>query len=214
MKKLIIMMILLLFLVGCQKIDDLSYDEIVLQKTNSVVGHHNVNRSGYTYYLPIGIQIITHDEYNDILASSYARYYLYVDLIGYYHHQELKPTILDATIYSRAYENLTPYRYLQIMKIEKNKYLIEIIYNYAKIEVVVDKDKLKSSLADAVAILSSIEYNNQIIANLMEKDALNFSEEKFDLFSGIGKKSNILEMFEADNDDETKEDVRDPDLIN
>ena len=75
--------------------------------------------------------------------------------------------------------------YLEINEQENSKYLIEIMYNYAKIEVMVDEYDINKAVTYAVSILSSITYNDSVISNLMGEDVLNFTEEEFNIFETV-----------------------------
>lgn len=78
------------------------------------------------------------------------------------------------------------------------------MYNYAKIEVIVDKISLNEAMLSIINILKSVEYNDSIIANLMGDDILNFSEVEFNIFNTKGNESNYLTV----DDDTTKEDTK------
>ncbi len=87
------------------------------------------------------------------------------------------------------------------------------MYNYAKIEVIVDKSNLNEAMLSIINILKSVEYNDSIIANLMGDDVLNFSEEEFNIFNTKGSESNYLTVDkDASKEEDTK--IPDPDLIN
>ena len=87
------------------------------------------------------------------------------------------------------------------------------MYNYAKIEVMVDKDMINETIANSLIILSSIKYNDDIINNLMGKNILNYREETFTIFDKEKNDSDFLEVIQAyDKYNEPK--IPDYDLIN
>ena len=207
MKKYILVITLLL-LCGCTNINNASVQDITKEVLGSKINSYNEYRTGYKYYLPQGLNVNSSKKYNEILNDDKYKYYLYVDLVSY-----LKKTELSYKVNENAYLSMTldDKGYLEIN--EKNdKYLIEIMYNYAKIEVIVDKSKCKEAMLSIINILKSVEYNDSIIANLMGDDILNFNEEEFNIFNTKGSESNYLTV---DNDyKEEEEKIFDPDLIN
>ncbi len=210
MKKIILILSVFL-LCGCVNLNDLSYDEIIARELDSVSKFNNIKRNGYSYTLLNGLKITEHDEYNDVIENSRSKFYLYVDIVSYYHQKDFNYSIKSNVFYSKSYEFNGKKAYLEINNLENDKYLIEIMYNYAKIEVIVDKYDINSSLSQAMSILSSITYNDNIIKNLMGKDVLNFSDEEFNIFE-TASTDNILEIFE--NEVETEESIPDTDLVN
>ena len=139
-------------------------------------------------------------------------YYLYIDIISYLNKKESPYVINEKSLYSDSISHQNKSGYIEINE-QKEKYLVEIMYNYAKIEVMVDEKDLKKSVSNAIIILSSIKYNDGILENLTKENVLSYSEENVDIFSTNGKeKSNFLEYVETyDADDENS--VPDYDLI-
>ena len=210
MKK-VILILSIFFLCGCVNLKTLSYDEIVANELNSASKFNNIKRKGYSYTLLNGLKITEHDEYNDVIENDRSKLYLYVDIVSYYHKKNFEYKVNSNIYYSKSYEFNEKKGYLEINSLENDKYLIEIMYNYAKIEVIVDEYDINRTLAQAMSILSSITYNDNIIKNLMGNDVLNFSEEEFNIFE-TASTDNILEMFE--NEAETEESIPDTDLVN
>ena len=87
------------------------------------------------------------------------------------------------------------------------------MYNYAKIEVIVDKNDIKLSMISAISILRSIEYNDNIIANLLEDNVLNFAEEEMDIFN-TGGENNESVLVDPDDYRPAQEVVPDTDYLN
>ncbi len=211
-KKIIIIAFFVLFLCGCTKVNDINYDEIISSVIVSKYDLVNLNRTGYKYYSPNGISSINSTEYNEILSSSKYNYYLYVDVVSYY-NRTIKDYILNENAFiSQPINYEDKYGYLEINLQSNNKYLVEIMYNYAKIEVMVDEKDLKSTVANSIIILSSIKYNNEILESIVGDNALEFNEENYDIFQTKKQVTNYLDV-EANDIYQENQDIEDPDLV-
>ena len=150
--------------------------------------------------------------YNEVIEDANSKYYLYVDVVSFYKKITKEYEINNNAIYSSKINYNDKFGYVEVNLLKNDKYLVEIMYNYAKIEVIVDKSKCKEAMLSIINILKSVEYNDSIIANLMGDDILNFNEEEFNIFNTKGSESNYLTV---DNDyKEEEEKIFDPDLIN
>jgi hypothetical protein len=214
-KKVIIMLIIIFFTAGCVKINNLNYDEIINNIISSKYNLNNQYRTGYKYYLPNGVIATNSKDYNEALADEFNNYYLYVDVVSYYNRVISEYTIDPTAFYSTKINYEDKYGYLEINKQQNNKYLIEIMYNYAKIEMIVDYNNIKESITNAIIILSSIQYNNDILANLVGDNVLQFNEEEFNIFQVKKDASNFLDV-ESNNiyEDTPDAETEDPDLVN
>ena len=185
MKKCILVITLLL-LCGCTNINNASVQDITKEVLGSKINSYNEYRTGYKYYLPQGLNVNSSKKYNEILNDDKYKYYLYVDLVSY-----LKKTELSYKVNENAYLSMTldDKGYLEIN--EKNdKYLIEIMYNYAKIEVIVEKEDINKSVTNAMIVLSTITYTDDIVKNLLSIDEVTSSEETFSVFDEDASDSN------------------------
>ena len=210
MKKIILIIIILVFTAGCTNINKLSYDDIVNNIT-TISTKDNIYRTGYSYYLPRGMKVADSTLYNEVIEDANSKYYLYVDVVSFY-KKITKEYEINNAIYSSKINYNDKFGYVEVNLLKNDKYLVEIMYNYAKIEVIVDKSKCKEAMLSIINILKSVEYNDSIIANLMGDDILNFNEEEFNIFNTKGSESNYLTV---DNDyKEEEEKIFDPDLIN
>ena len=172
----------------------------------------NIYRTGYSYYLPRGMKVADSTLYNEVIEDANSKYYLYVDVVSFYKKITKEYEINNNAIYSSKINYNDKFGYVEVNLLKNDKYLVEIMYNYAKIEVIVDKSKCKEAMLSIINILKSVEYNDSIIANLMGDDILNFNEEEFNIFNTKGSESNYLTV---DNDyKEEEEKIFDPDLIN
>lgn len=211
MKKLIIFIVLLFILTGCTNLNETNIDTIIKNITESKIKITNEYRTGYKYYLPTNLNVIKSTKMNEIISSHNQKYYLYVDLVGYYYKKEITNENNPNAYYQKDFTYDNKKGFIEI-NVKNQKYLIEIMYNYAKIELIVDKSNINEAVANSLIILSSIEFNKNIIENMMGEDILNFSEEKFSIFDNNTKDSNFLEYIQEY--DTYKSEIPDYDLIN
>ena len=173
MKK-IVLILLVLLLTGCSvvRIDTSSIDNIlkvILTKDNKLF---NQVGEGYKYYLPGGVTYIDSDDFNDILYSNGVYYYLYIDSVDYYYNKETKYKEDSSAYYSKYLSKNDGYKYSGYLQIteQDNKYLIEFLYNHAKIEALVNEDEIEDTVLNASYILSTIKYNYDITKLMLEED--------------------------------------------
>ena len=212
MKKIILLIICILCLCGCSNLNKENIDSVVAD--TSVTNMTNQYRTGYKYYLPVNMKSIYSNKLNEVITDSNNKYYLYVDLVSYFEKQDISFTENSNYYYSKPLNIDNNKGFLEI-SVKNDKYLIEIMYNYAKIEVMVDEDNINEAVANSLVILTSIRYNDDIIKNMIGEDILNYSEEKFTIFDSTVEDSNFLEYVqEYDNYNEEENEVPDYDLIN
>ena len=210
MKK-IILILAVIILTGCTSIDDVSYDEIISEIVSSKYEIYNENRSGYKYYTPSNISSNDTIDYNEILEDDSYRYYFYVDVVSYYNRVIESYEVDNNAFYSKAINYQDKFGYIEINEVSNNKYLLEIMYNYAKIEVIVDKYDLPKAISNSLIILSSVKYNSEILETIVGENILTSKEIEFNIFETKKTESNFLEV-EANNI--YVEEENDPDLIN
>ena len=63
---------------------------------------------------------------------------------------------------------------------ENDNYIVQIIYNYAHIEVKTDEYNLNKTILNALTIVTSIQYNDDVIKSLIGKSSYSYSEEKIE----------------------------------
>lgn len=205
----------ILLLCGCKSVKQEDYVSI----TNSLsrpISRDNTYRTGYKYYVPSSLNVQEYSLYNEVLESDIATFYLYVDIISYYHKVENNYQKNNNAIYSSNIKVGDKFGYLEINLQENNEYLIEIMFNYAKIEVMVGYDDINLALTQACSILRSIEYNDNVIANILGDDVLNYKEEIYNIFNTTSSDSNYLKYQEEDEllEQEQENAIKDTDLIN
>lgn len=212
MKKIILLIILLITATGCIKIKDNDVFKLIHEVQSSKLKLDNQYRKGYKYYLPVGMMVKKTDDFNEIIINKDIKYYMYVDIVSYYNKVKKEYKINEAAFISKdiTYNDINGY--LEVNQIN-DKYLIEIMYNYAKIELIVDNKNLEEVITNSIIVLSTIKYNDDIIKNMMGEDILNFNEEQLNIFETTGSESNFLEYIQEYDSYEGPE-IPDLDLIN
>lgn len=198
MKKILTIFILLFLTTGCTivRIDTKSIDNItnvVLSKDNKL---YNRIGKGYKYYRPRGVSYIDTNELNDLLYSSGNYYYLYIDAVSYYHKSKIKYNENKDAYYFKKFEG-DKLGYLQITKKGK-KYLIEFVYNYAKIEALVKKQDINKVVLDASYILSTVKFNDNIIALMLNDEYFTNKEEQYTKFKSKKEDNNNFLKYNED----------------
>ena len=212
MKKVLILIIICFSLCGCTKIEDKNMDLLVNQILKIKVRNVNQYRKGFKYYLPGGVNIINSKDSNIEFKKNNVNYYMYVDLIRYYYKENNQYKVNKDAYLSKELVIDDKKGYIEI-NLKNDKYLIEIMYNYAKIEVILeDSNDISEVIVDSLIILSSVDYNDEIIRNMLEDDILNFDEEAFSIFDTESDDSNFLKVIE-EYDNYNEDEIPDFDLI-
>jgi hypothetical protein len=210
MKKIFLLSILVLLLTGCTSIEKDSLENIINDTVSSKVTTTNVNRNGYRYYLPRGLSIKNSSSFNETLTDQKYIYYLYVDVVSYLNKVDFSYNTNNEAKYSKTIEENNKLGYIEINNYKNDQYLIEIMYNYAKIEVVAYEKDINKCVTYAMVVLSSVTYNDYVIENYLSSSVLDSTEEEFDIFEIVGR-DNYLQF----TDEETSTDEAiDPDYIN
>ena len=213
MKKVLCLLATVLLLCGCSKINDKNYDELINSVVASNYKMENTYRTGYKYYTPTNMDILNTLDYNETLADDNYKYYFYVDVVSYYNRVIEKFKEDDKAVYSKSINYEDKYGYIEINKWKNGKYLLEIMYNYAKIEVIVDEENVKSAITNSMVVLSSVKYNNNLLESIVGENVLTAKEIEFNIFETKKNESNFLKVSEEDVYEDN--DVpNDPDLVN
>ena len=205
MKKLIVLLSMVVVLTtGCSVYEldntNISKNIKVLLSHNSNL--HNVNYDGYRYYLPKGVSFVNKDSYNALLKDmNNNRYYMYVDVISYYHKKENDYEINNDSHYSQRLDYNNKTGYVQIDEID-DKYFIQFVYNYVKIEAYVSKKDLTDSITNICYILRSVKFNDSVIESLIGENALDYQEEDFSLFKADSSKESYMEVIKRNESEE------------
>ncbi len=217
MKKILFLVTLLVLFTGCSIKDINKYDinDVIDDALSNDIDVTNVNFDGYKYYLPRGMRIVDKKGYNSKLLSNGIYYYLYVDVVSYYYKTNLNYEVKDNIYFSKKINYNNKEGYAEIEKIDEENYYLKLIYNYSKIEAYVDVNSLNSAISDAIKLLSSITYNDTILATIIGENTLNYQEEQFSLFDSKREDGTFLDYIEeydvyTDDDNELKdEDILD-----
>lgn len=193
----LLLVIFSLSLTGCTavRIDTKDTDnivDVVLSKDNKLYNHIG---KGYKYYIPRGMTYIDTNEFNDKIYSDGKYYYLYIDAISYYHQKEIKKEKSENSIYYKEIKINDKKGYIDVKK-QDDKYLVEFMYNYARIESLVNKEDINNVILNSSYILSTVKFNNNVIKILLDEDYFKYKEEKFELFDKVEKNENFLEYTE------------------
>lgn len=176
MKKFaIVLLVLLVLLTGCSivRIDTTDIDSIlnaVLTKSNKL---YNQVGQGYKYYVPAGVTYIDTDDFNNILYCNGTYYYLYIDLIDYYNKTNIEYEENNNAYYSKIIDTSDGFKYpgyIEINKAGKSMYHIDFVYNYSKVEALVEKSKLNESVLNISYILSTIKYNRNVVKLMLDEE--------------------------------------------
>ena len=202
-----------ILLTGCTTIEEMSMPEIIQKGTDRDAIVYNKYRRGYKYNLPRGLTVLDSSEYNEIIRDSKYTYYLYIDAVSHYNKVIEKYQVTENAYTSMSINYEDKYGYLEINKLEDGKYFIEIMYNYAKIEVIVREIDAKVVVSNSLSILSSIDFNDEVLKTLLDEEVSQFSEFEIDIFETVTTTdSQYLGTVEEKSEDE--EEVYDSDYIN
>ena len=204
MKKVLLLLFSCLLITGCTvvRIDTKSIPNItsvILEKENTLYNH--VGR-GYKYYIPRGVTYIDSIGLNDVLYSNGNYYYLYIDAPGYINKIEPTYEENDDIYYSQVLDVNGKKGYLDIKK-QDDQYLITFVYNYASLEALVDENKINEVVTDASYILSTVKYNDKVIALMLDDDYFVNREEQYKEFESKKTSNNFLKA--PDEEIETEE---------
>ncbi|MBR5370183.1 MAG: hypothetical protein IK137_02645 [Bacilli bacterium] len=212
MKRLIVLLSIVTILVTGCSINKLDNNDIgkniktIMSENNKL---YNVYYEGYKYYLPKGIGFLDKDDYNAILKDrNNNKYYLYVDVISYYHKVENDYEINYNSHYSKKIDYKKKTGYIQIDEVD-DKYFIQFVYNYAKMEAYVSKDELVDVVTNMCIILRSISYNDVVLESLIGENKINYKEEDYTLFKADSSKESFLDVVEREETDKYKKDLED-----
>ena len=214
MKKIAIVLFGCIFLTsGCSTITEYSYEQIISESLASPVNSTNISRAGYKYYLPKGLRLLEQEGTNEIISHNDTIYYLYVDYVSYYNKINEEYKVNTDAVYSEKIQKDENFGYIEIKNTSNDKYFIEIMYNYAKIEVIVEKESANEAVAYAMSILTSINYQDTVLIGLMGEDVLTSNEVEHNIFETAQTESGYLEIVEEYGQYEEDSETVDPDFI-
>ena len=197
MKKIIVLVsIVLLSITGCsiRKLDDKNIDKNIHILLSEKVDMTNVNFEGYNYYVPIGLKFLTKEDYNAVLKDRFGnKYYLYVNVIAYYHDIENTYEVNDESYYSKKLDYRKKTGFIEVNEVD-GKYYIEYVFNYGRIQALIEKEDLVRVVNNMSYILRSIEYNDEVLESLVGENILSYAEETFSLFEPEATQEDFLDV--------------------
>ena len=212
-KKLFLLVIIMICCVGCANIKNYSYDDIVNLIAEKPKGA-NTYQKGYSYFIPKGLSLANSKVSFAIIESDKTNYYVYFDLISYINKKEITTPKKENPLYEKKINYNNKIGYVSVVLAENDKYLIEIMYNYAKIEVMVDSKNVNKALINSVTILNSVKYDDAVIKKMLIDDNLTYTEEVFDMFKKTKSSSDYLDYIQGSNEDAEDDVIKDTDYIN
>lgn len=198
MKRLVITLLMAIALISGCTVIKVSSDGItdvlntILYVDNNLV---NVYMDGYQLYLPKGVKVIDKEDYNLKIKDNKSIYYLYVDTVAYYYQKENSYVENSSHFFSQKINHNNKSGYIDITE-NGDYYFIVLMYNYSKIETYVLKEDFDYAMINMCYILSTIKYNNTIIARHVGKDGVVFQEEHFNIFDAKAENDNFLKYEE------------------
>ncbi len=208
MKKIIVLVLTLVLLTGCVSIQDADLDTIINETISTKYTNlYNKVGRGYKYYLPQTLKSKTTDNLNEIIKSKKCDYYLYVDLISYHNKVELDRKEINTYYYSKVIEKDGKKGIVNVITNADDKYLVKVEFNYAYVEVITDKDNLNKTVTNAVIIVTSMDYQDDVIDKLLEEGSLSAMEETVNIFdSKDDQNALVVDDTYQDEDEATKYD--------
>ena len=74
------------------------------------------------------------------------------------------------------------------------------MYNYAKIEAMVDEESINEVVLNASYILSTVKFNNKVIKLMLNENYFTNKEEKYDIFANKNNNSSNSHLVEYEED--------------
>ena len=216
-KKIFLLIISILTLTGCTNLTNMSIDEVVDVMLKNDTNLSNNVFDGYKYYIPKGLRLLEKDEYNASFKDEYNNtYYFYIDVVSFYNKEEAEYKVNNKAYFSKELDYNNKKGYLEITKIEDtDRYSIEYMYNYGKIEAFVKENEIKSAIINMSSVLKSLEFNRTVLESLIGNNVLDYKEDTYDVMKPKGStatKDTYLEyeekygIYEGYGDNNTSED--------
>ncbi len=212
MKKIIVLLsICILFVTGCQivKLDSSNIEENIDTLMSKKVKNYNIYYEGYKYYLPKGLTFLDKEDFNAVLKdNSNNKYYLYVDVISYYHKVQNDYEENKDSYYSKRLDYNNKDGYIQIDEVD-SKYFVQFVFHYAKMEAYIEKDDLITAIQYMCSVLRTVKYNNKVLESIVGTKVLDYKEENYTLFKADSSKESFLDVVEREETDQYKKDLED-----
>lgn len=198
MGRKILLILLILLLTGCTKIDSNNNDYInIVYNSFSKNKISNDVGIGYKFYVPRGVRLIKNYDYNQSFLVDDNYIYLYVDIISYYYKSDINYKGKNKNKY--YYKNISFNSKKGFISIEdkgNDNYYVNIIYNYAKAEFYSSKKKLNKMIGISSSILNNISYNDLIIKNVLDDNYGNYKSFRYKVDKPDDAGSNFSQFLE------------------
>ena len=206
MKKIVFIFVSIFLLTGCRTIDfeKLNVEDTINTIIEKDIDLYNNVFEGYKFYLPRGLKVVNKNKFNMEILSENDTFYLYVDIISYYYKTKKTFEPSTTSYLSKELRFNDQLGYINILDVN-GKYFVEFMYNYAKIEALISKEKLRESILNMSYILSSVQYNNEVIKTFVGVNSLDYKEEEYNIFETKKEDSNFLEYIEKYDNYENNE---------
>ena len=215
MLKKIILLLGLLLVSGCTniRIDALNVSSAINRVLSQDNKLYNTYEVGYKFYKPRNFNLLKSTDNNYVYINNGKNYYLYVDILAYYNKVNNEYNLQKNAYFTQEFNYNDKYGFINI--IEKDSYFyIKIMYNYAIIEVKVKEKDIIESVIYSSILLSSIEYNDNVIAHLVQNNLIGTDEKNFELKGPDEKEETYLDYLEDYDEYENSNEIPDPDVIN
>ena len=214
MKKILMVLLCLLLMTGCDKkdVNMNDYDAILntfLNNKTSLINNYSV---GYKYYLPTGVRVLESNNYNEKLYYNGYNYYMFVDIVNYYNKNEIDYNTNDKLYYSKKLDYNDKSGYIEIDKLD-NLYKIKLYYNYTKLEAYVSKDDIGQTLINMCYIVNSIKFNDSVIEMYVGSEDAKLSEETYDFYTPR-KEGNFINYINQYDEYESGEEIEENNIGN
>lgn len=201
MKKIIIILSSL-FLVGCTSsvTNNESYESLIMNTLSNEITHYNTLGKGFKYYKPRDFSVYKDEDFNHILINKGNKYYLSIDINGYYNKYEHTFSINPDIEYSKNYKYNDKLGFIEIKEGKNDYFYLKMMYNYSYIETHVKKEELKPAVVNSIIILSSMKYNDKAIENFINTGDLDAKETSYEIKkpTNSSQKKNILDVYDKD----------------
>ena len=181
MKRLLFLIVVVLVLTGCTKIDG-NLDSVVnatMSRDNLAV---NTVSTGYELYIPTGVIQLLDNDYNQKFKIKDKYVYLYVDTVSYFYKNMLNYKLeSDYNYYYKKLQLNDKTGYIGVNKIDNEMFFCKIVYNYSKIEFYSNLEDLPIIMANSLIIQNSIKFNDNLIRLNLESDSNDGREIKYEL---------------------------------
>jgi len=197
--KLFLLFLSMFVISGCVSVKKEPLDNIVSYVIGNNRKIYNNSNRGYKYYIPRGLSAQSVDNLNVIIKNDKYKYYLYVDLVSFYNKTEMNYKEDKSLYYSKSIRNNEGI--INVTKLAEG-YLVNVQYNYAKIEVIVAEKDIKETVCNALIIVSSVDYNENAIKAMLDEGILSTKERVVEVFKNPGNRNDLLETDDVYEDDE------------